>query len=116
MNYKNNVHTASAVLAYIPLIGWIVPLYRRKGDSLCQHHAKQGFLLSILFVTVTILLNISNLFIPKEMRDVSIAIIITIYVVYLLYLILCLAGAIASYRGMEFNVPFIRMFSNLIEL
>ncbi len=38
-----------SIIAYVPAVGWILPLYLAKDRELSQFHGKQGLLLNITF-------------------------------------------------------------------
>ena len=41
-----------AVLAYVPLFGWIYPFYFRTQDALCQFHGRQAMRLNLVVLAV----------------------------------------------------------------
>ncbi len=105
-----------ASFSYIPLFGWILPLLMRKDNQFCLHHAKQGFILSAIFVFAAISLNLINIFTPGEWREFRLGLVIFIYVFYLFYLILCFIAAGSALKGKAFNIGIIKKFVDLIVL
>ena len=114
--FQNSDSNEFAAYAYMPLIGWLIPLYQKMDDAFCLHHAKQGFILAGFCVILSIILNIINIFIPNEWMDVRYSLIILIYVVYILYPITCFISALLTLKGKKFNFPIIKRLADLIEL
>ena len=106
----------NAVFSYFPVAGWVVPLFMEKADAFWQHHARQGFLLSIFFVFVAMFLNMINFFIPEVWMNVRFGLVIAIYLFYFLYAVLSVYCMIASFRRKAFSLIFVRNFFRYIDL
>ncbi len=117
-NLKGKSRSELASYAYIPLFGWLLPLFLKKSDPFCQHHARQGFILAVIFVLTAVTLNLTNIliFTLQEYEDFRIGLIITIYVIYALYLMICIVNFILTAKGRELNFPFIKYLAKYIEL
>jgi uncharacterized membrane protein len=115
-DFKGLNYLRFASFSYIPLFGWILPLVMRKDNQFCSHHAKQGFILSALFVFTAIVLNLINIFTPGEWREFRLGLVIFIYIFYLTYLILCFIAAKSVLRGKVFNIGFIKQLVDAIVL
>ncbi len=53
-HYRNEIYLPMynkyfAAMAYLPFIGWLVPLYLKPDDELCQENGRRGFVLSVVF-------------------------------------------------------------------
>ncbi len=106
----SDLHFAS--FSYIPFAGWILPLVMRRGNSFCEHHAKQGFFLSFVFVIAAITLNLINKFSPVTWRGFRLGIVMSVYVLYLSYLIFCFIAARIVLKGKPFDI--IKRLADLI--
>jgi len=122
----NNIHSDDpgikkinkffGLLAFIPLFGWILPLYLKKEEVFCQDTAKLGFIYMFLFFIVIIILNCTNIFLAREWREIRLVNIILIYITYFFYAIICLGSAFASIQGRIIEFPYISKFTKLIRL
>ena len=117
-NLKGKSRSELASYAYIPLIGWLIPLFIKKDDRFCQHHARQGFILAVIFVLTAVTLNFTNImiFTLQEWEDFRIVLIISIYIIYILYLIICIVNFLLTAKGREFDFPLIKYLAKYIEL
>jgi hypothetical protein len=115
-DFKGLNYLRFASFSYIPLFGWILPLLMRKDNQFCNHHAKQGYILSAMFVFTAIMLNLINIFTPGEWREFRLGLVIFIYIFYFIYLILCLIAAKSVLRGKAFNIGFIKKLVDAIVL
>jgi hypothetical protein len=105
-----------ASFSYIPLFGWVLPLVMRKDNEFCLHHAKQGFIVAVVFVFSAIVLNLINIFSPGEWRVFRLSLVIFIYFFYLAYLVFCFIAASSVLKGKAFNIGFIKRLTDLIVL
>ncbi len=119
-NFTNNVFrkesTYFVALSYIPFVGWLIPLYLKRDSRRCQDHAKQGLLLAAFFTLVILFLSLFSILLPKEWREIRLALVILIYVVYLLYFTFCTIGIIWSLLQKELKPSFIRRYSDRLRL
>lgn len=115
-DFKGLNYLQFASFSYIPLFGWILPLVMRKDSEFCLHHAKQGFIISVIFVFSAIALNLINIFAPGEWRVFRLSLVIFIYVFYLAYLVFCIIAASAVLKGKTFNIGIIKRVADLIVL
>ena len=103
-NYFDN-SKIYALLAYIPLIGWILPLFVKKEDKSCQFHGKQGFILSIL----ALLLGLSGFIVYTDIFK---------YLLTVLYFAFFIGafvyGAYAAYNSKNTEIPVISAISKKI--
>jgi hypothetical protein len=88
----------------------------RKDNQFCIHHAKQGYILSAMFVFTAIVLNLINIFTPGEWREFRLSLVIFIYIFYLAYLIFCFIAANSVLKGKAFNIGFIKKLVDVIVL
>jgi hypothetical protein len=88
----------------------------RKDNSFCAHHAKQGFLLSAIFIISAILLNLINIFTPVEFRVFRLVLVIFIYIFYIAYLSLCLIGVSRILKEKDFKIDLLKKMVDLIVL
>ena len=97
---KNN--KTFAALAYIPIIGWILPLFIKKEDGLCQFHAKQGLVLSIMAILLGIIVAIA-------VTEVFEVILVILY--FLVFIGFFLYGFLKAYSGLKAEIPIIDSIS-----
>ncbi|WKZ24945.1 MAG: hypothetical protein QY321_00750 [Patescibacteria group bacterium] len=88
-----------AVLSYLWIL-CLIPLLFRRGSSFAQFHAKQGFVLFVVQVIVSLLQ-----FIP-----------IFGQILLVLVIILSVVGIIKAYNGERWEMPFIYQWSKKISL
>jgi hypothetical protein len=119
-NFTNNVFrkesTYLVALSYVPFVGWLIPLYLKRDSRRCQDHAKQGLLLAAFFTLVILFLSLFSILLPKEWREIRLALVILIYVVYLLYFALCTIGVVWVLLQKELKPSFIRRYSDRLRL
>jgi hypothetical protein len=115
-DFKGLNYLRFASFSYIPLFGWVLPLVIRKDNQFCLHHAKQGFILSVIFVCSAIALNLINIFSPGEWRLFRLYLVIFIYIFYLTYLIFCFIAASSVLKGKAFTIGIIKRIVDLIVL
>ncbi|MBN2403404.1 MAG: hypothetical protein JXN64_13555 [Spirochaetes bacterium] len=115
-DFKGLSNLRFASFSYIPLFGWIFPLIMRKDNSYCTLHARQGFILSAMFIFIAMALNLINIFTPGEWREFRLGLVIFIYVFYFVYLIFCFIAASMVLKGKAFNIGFMKKIVDLIIL
>jgi hypothetical protein len=94
-----------AAFSYVPFAGWMVPLYMKREENTCQHHAKQGLILAVFFTGLVLFISIVDVFMPKEWREFRLILAILIYLLYLTYLTLCIYGARNSLNEKKISLP-----------
>ncbi len=119
-NFTNNVFrkesTYFVALSYVPFVGWLIPLYLKRDSRRCQDHARQGLLLAAFFTLVILFLSLFSILLPKEWREIRLALVILIYVVYLLYFTFCTIGIVWALLQKELKPSFIRRYSDRLRL
>ena len=110
-----SIHQCASV-SYVPLAGWIFPLVMNKNNPTCRHHLKQGFVISMLFIFLSVFLNLVNIFTPSEWRYFRLGLVIFIYFVNLLYLIFSIIAVRIVQKGRDFNIKGLNRFEELIRL
>ncbi len=105
-----------AALSYVPFVGWLFPLYLKRESSLCQSHAKQGFILAIFFTALAIFFTLFETFVPNEWRVLRLALIVIVYVLYGVYFSLCAVGIYMSSREQEFLFPVVGRYARQLKL
>lgn len=92
----NSDRTLYGILSYLWIFS-IIPLLTKKSDKLIYGHAKQGFVIFIIWVIIGILNN-----------WVWLGVLHFIYsLVYLLFLILMIAGMVKASQGKAWRIPVI---------
>ncbi len=88
-----------AAAAYVPFVGWMLPLYLKEDSSFCQESGKQGFVLAVFFAAIPMALSLLGvLFVPKDARIVSLVLAILVYLSNSVYLVLCVISAFMAIR------------------
>ncbi len=112
---KNEGYLAAA--AYIPFIGWLLPLYLKEESDFCQESGKTGFILAIFFTGLVLGLFFINLFfIPRDWRVVRLIMVLLVYACYAVYFPLCGYGMYLSVHGKKLEIPFLSQYRNIIPL
>jgi len=94
-----------AAIAYIPLIGWILPLFLKRDDEFCQFHGKQGFVVSI----ISFLVGITVAILRTELFEI-----ILVLFYFFLFAGLFIYGFFVAYNNKEKSIPFIKEISDRI--
>ena len=102
--------TCFAAVAYIPFVGWLIPFCFKRESHRCQTHAKQGLLLAAFFTSVILCLSLVNILLPKDWREIRLALVVFIYGVYLLYFIFCIIGVVWSFNRKELMLPLVERY------
>lgn len=118
-NYQDG-DQLSAAIAYVPLIGWILPYRLKQEDALCQYHGRQGMRLNILmlciYFTIWILENFpltSWLFGQGEPLN---ALTSSFWIITLILYVI--ASGMAAYRAFmdeEWEVPYLEDIIDMLE-
>ncbi|MDH4129718.1 MAG: hypothetical protein OEV44_13240 [Spirochaetota bacterium] len=82
---------------YLPVVGWMLPLYLKANSPDCQFHAKQAFVIGRLFLLLLGILWIVGNFVPVYL-DFLLVIMLTILLVSY-YLLLVVAGLLAYFKN-----------------
>lgn len=103
------------VASYIPFIGWMIPLSLKKRYPEVILQAKQGFILAIFFICAILTLIFTNIFITQEFRVIRYIMVIIIYLLYALYLGICVWACIAASRNINKELPIVKKFIQQIK-
>jgi len=104
------------LITYFPFIGWLVTMTMKKDDTLAMHHARQGFVLAVIFTAISVFLSFSTVFIPRNYRTVKLIIISLTYFFYLIYLILCIMGTLMIRKNSMGEIYFIGRLAKKIDV
>ncbi len=118
-NFQGN-DTLAAVVAYVPLFGWIYPLLFRKENAFCQFHGKQAMFLNagvlVVYFAVWILENFpvtSWLFAPNAWFNF---LTVGVWRLCMLgYFGVCIMGAYKAFSEEKWEIPFLSEFLERIE-
>jgi hypothetical protein len=106
-----------AAAAYIPFVGWLIPLYLKRDDPLCQEHGKTGFLCAIVFTGAALsLFFLDLLFVPRDWRIVRLVVACAVYIVYAVYFPLCLRGIYTALQQKKLEIRTMEKYIKRIEL
>jgi len=112
---ENEQYMAAA--AYVPFIGWMLPLYLKPKSDFCQDHGKTGLLLSLFFLAlVASLFFINLLIVPRDWRELRFGLVVLIYLSYGLYFPLCGYGIYRAVHGKKLENRWINRYKNVIPL
>ncbi len=105
-----------AAAAYIPYVGWLLPLYLKRGNGFCEAHGKNGFTAAVAFAGFELAVFFLNLlFIPRDWRPVSFLFIALIYAAHLVYFTLCARGMYEAYHEKSLEIPVLGKYTGIIE-
>jgi len=108
--YNNYIKNFDLVkLSYFPFIGWFIPMYLNK-DEFQKYHAKQGFILAVYFSLASIFLFCFKVFIPERADIIQFAVVMLIYIHYLVYFALCILGTMMIKKGEKGEFPYINQY------
>jgi hypothetical protein len=96
-----------ASIAYIPFIGWLIPLYVRENSDICQRSAKQGLILSVSAAAVLIGLFFLELFVPSGFKGLMFALIVLTYIFNICYLTLSAYAIYHTAYGRSVTIPWV---------
>ena len=106
-----------AAAAYIPFIGWLVPLYLKPDDALCQENGRRGFVLAVFFLGLAVsLFFLYLIFVPRGWRPVRFALALSVYIVYLSYFIVCAWAVYHLVGEKRLEMPWLEKYIRLVEL
>ena len=95
-----------SALAYVPFVGWMLPLYLKRDVRECQFNGKQGLLLAVAAAVPAVVLSILlYVFLPREWRLVKFLVVILIYLIYLAYFAACVYGIVKSLKDEDTKLP-----------
>ncbi|MCP4137696.1 MAG: DUF4870 domain-containing protein [bacterium] len=104
------------LITYIPFVGWFYPMAMKKEDSFAMHHAKQAFVMAVVFSVVLLFFFGITVFLPTDLRVLRLSIVIIIYLLYVLYFVLCVIGTLKIKAGEEYKFPFIKKYTDSFEV
>jgi len=90
------------ILAYIPIVGWMIPLYLDTRNEYSQFHGKQGFVINRMFLLIFIVWWILRNFVPTHFDELYSY---SIWGLIIIYLVILLAGAVIVLQGKE-HLPY----------
>ncbi len=103
-------------ITYLPFIGWIAVMTLKKDDIFLMRHARQGFVLAVIFAVPSILLSFSMVFIPRSSGILKLVMVSMIYFLYLVYSGICIYGTLMIKNSREYDFPYIRKISEKIDI
>ncbi|MCX7679682.1 MAG: hypothetical protein N2316_10755 [Spirochaetes bacterium] len=113
----NNYFTA---IAFVPFIGWLIPLYLKPENEFCQRQAKRAFYLAMIFLGVLAVLLFAGIFFSRDWRMGRFIHAIAIYLVEFIYFGFCIYGIRMSILNKEAEIidkfPLVKQLSTIIEL
>ena len=98
-----NKNTAVSIIAYIGIFS-LIPYFLCKDSKFAMFNAKQGVNLFILEVITMVIVSVISLFTPWWIARAI------IYVAYLLFILLSLAGVINVLNGKAKELPYVSSF------
>ncbi|TAL36578.1 MAG: hypothetical protein EPN93_07060 [Spirochaetes bacterium] len=105
-----------AAAAYIPYVGWLLPLYLKRGHRFCEAHGRNGFTAAVAFAGVELAVFFLNLlFVPRDWRPVSFFLVLVIYLLHLAYFTMCAWGMREAYREKNLEIPVLGKYTGIIE-
>ncbi len=81
-----------AAVAFVPFVGWLIPLYLKKENPFCQQQGKSGFYLSFIFTSLVLLSVFVSIFLSRDWRIARFVNAVLVYMEYALYFGLCVYG------------------------
>jgi hypothetical protein len=121
-HYRNEIYLPMynkyfAAMAYLPFIGWLVPLYLKPDDELCQENGRRGFVLSVVFTgTALALFFLYFIFVPRDWRAVRFVLAFTVYLVHTAYFSVCAWAVYYLVREKRLEMPWLEKYIHVVEL
>ena len=104
---KDDIETDNSrllsALGYIPVVGWIIPLFLKKEDQFCQFHGKQGFIISLCAVILGVLVA----FLRTEIFQM-----LMILSYFCIFAFLFIYGFVTAYNEKKVEIPVIKDIAN----
>ncbi len=94
--------------AYIPFIGWLIPLFTREDDPVAQYHGKAGLILSVACILSVMFLLLLNFITPIDWRIFRFILVMLIYCLYALYAGTLVAGIVSVHRNTTLQWDFVQ--------
>jgi len=117
--YRDIIHSRSdyiiSISTYLPFIGWILPMAKRKDDGFTMFHAKQGFIIALFFVVVLTGLSFLMVFLPTTARAFKLALVILIYLAEIFYFFLCVRGTIFIRDNKREAFPYLSKYIDMLD-
>jgi O-antigen ligase len=95
------------VITFVPFFGWLFPHYLLKNDEKVQSNTKTAMFLATITVVSLALLRIVAFLIPPSLEIALFAVSMILFVIVLLYLLLCAVGFVLSLFNKNFTLPYI---------
>jgi len=109
-----------AAVAFVPFVGWLIPLYLKKDDPFCQEQGKAGFYLSFIFTSLALALIFISIFFSRDWHIARFVNAILVYLVYAVYFGFCAYGIRESIRNRRAElvdrIPLVAQLRAAIEL
>ncbi len=121
-HYRNEIYRPMynkyfAAAAYLPFIGWLVPLYLKPDDALCRENGRRAFALAVFFTGAALaLFFLYFIFIPRDWRPVRFALALMVYLVHVVYFSICAWAVYFLLREKRLEIPWLKKYTHIVEL
>jgi len=102
--------------AYIPFIGWLIPLFTREDNPDAQYHGKTGLILSVVCILSVLFLFLLNFITPIDWRIFRFILVVLIYCLYALYAGTLVAGIVSVYRNTKVQWDFLQKIIDIMPI
>ncbi len=116
LRYKINFDVFFVWFTYFPFIGWVYPFMFRKNDEFAMHHAKQAFVLAVLFTLLPIVITFTMFIIPVGSRAARFAFVIAVYLSHLFYFFLCAHGLLKMKAKSMYEFPVVTRYAKKLNV
>ncbi len=103
-------------ITYLPFVGWLVPLWKQYENPFIINHVKQAVAAAGFFASCATLLYLVTFFLPPGLKQVKFVIVILIYVLYVFYLGIAIAGTAMIAKEKDFRIPLLNKFAEKIDI
>ena len=100
--------TLMLVLSYLGILA-LIPLLMKKEDREIQWHAKNGLILTVAFIVVSILWSLINNFMPASL---GCALSFVGCAIWIGWLVLSIMGIMKALKGERFRIPMVSDFAD----
>lgn len=102
--------TLMLVLSYLGILA-LIPLLMKKEDREIQWHAKNGLMLTVAFIVVSIVWSLINNFLPATL---GCALFFVSCAIGIGWLVLSIMGIMKALKGQRFRIPMVSDFADKI--
>jgi hypothetical protein len=101
---------------YVPFIGWLYPMAFKKGDDEAMVHARQGFVMALIFTVLLTFLSFSSIFMHTGSRAMRLVVVLFIYLMEILYFSLCIWATRNMVNGKPVDIPLVKEYAEKIKV